>query len=113
MCKRKRFYRRRKRIIQKIGEKYNVNFDLTNKKTYEPVGCKHCNQSGYYDRIGVFEILNIDEEVRELIANDASSIEIRKKALETGYKPLVVDGIQKVINGITTLEEINNKLIIY
>ena len=113
-CAKERDYtEEEKRIIQKIGEKYNVNFDLTNKKTYEPVGCKHCNQSGYYDRIGVFEILNIDEEVRELIANDASSIEIRKKALETGYKPLVVDGIQKVINGITTLEEINNKLIIY
>ncbi len=101
------------KMIQKIGEKYHVEFDLTGKKTYDAVGCKHCNQSGYYDRIGVFEILNIDEEVRELIANDASSIEIRKKALETGYKPLVVDGIQKVINGITTLEEINNKLIIY
>ena len=101
------------KMIQKIGEKYHVEFDLTGKKTYDAVGCKHCNQSGYYDRIGIFEILNIDEEVRELIANDASSIEIRKKALETGYKPLVVDGIQKVINGITTLEEINNKLIIY
>ena len=112
-AKERDFTEEEKRIIQKIGEKYNVNFDLTNKKTYEPVGCKHCNQSGYYDRIGVFEILNIDEDVRELIANDASSIEIRKKALETGYKPLVVDGIQKVINGVTTLEEINNKLIIY
>ena len=100
-------------MIQKIGEKYNVNFDLEGKKTYETVGCKHCNQSGYYDRIGIFEILNIDEDVRELIANDASSIEIKKKALKTGYKPLVIDGIQKVINGITTLEEINNKLIIY
>ena len=66
-------------MIQKIGEKYNVNFDLEGKKTYETVGCKHCNQSGYYDRIGIFEILNIDEDVRELIANDASSIEIKKK----------------------------------
>ena len=100
-------------MIHKIGEKYHVEFDLKDKKTYDPVGCKHCNQTGYYDRIGIFEILNINEEVRELIANDASSIEIRKRALETGYKPLVVDGIQKVINGITTLEEINNKLIIY
>ena len=40
-------------------------------------------------------------------------MEIRKKALELGYKPLVIDGIQKVLKGITTLEEINNKLIIY
>ena len=112
-AKERDFTEQERNIIQKIGEKYHVNFDLNGKKTYEPVGCKHCNQSGYYDRIGVFEILNIDEDVRELIANDASSIEIRKKALETGYKPLVVDGIQKVIDGVTTLEEVNNKLIIY
>lgn len=102
-----------KEIIQKIGEKYNVNFDLTGKKTYEPVGCKECNQSGYYERIGIFEILNIEDEIKDLISRDASSLEIRKKALELGYKPLVVDGINKVLAGITTLEEINNKLIIY
>ena len=40
-------------------------------------------------------------------------MEIRKKALELGYKPLLVDGINKVVRGITTLDEINNKLIIY
>ena len=56
---------------------------------------------------------NIDDEVRDLIARDGSSMEIRAKALELGYKPLVIDGLKKVLNGITTLDEINNKLIIY
>ncbi len=100
-------------IINKIGEKYNVNFDLKGKKTYETTGCKHCNQSGYLDRIGIFEILNINDEIKELISNNSSSMEIRKAALELGYKPLIVDGIYKVLSGITTLEELNNKLVIY
>ncbi len=112
-AKERDFTDQEKQIINKIGQKYNINFDVENKKTYQAVGCKYCNQSGYYDRIGIFEILNIDDEIRELISNGASSIEIRKKALEGSYKPLVVDGIKKVLDGITTLEEINNKLIIY
>ena len=113
-CAKKRdFTEQEKEIINKIGEKYNVNFDFTNKKTYEIVGCKKCNQSGYLDRIGIFEVLTIDDEIKELISRDASSMEIRKKALESGYKPLLIDGLKKVVDGMTTLDEINNKLIIY
>lgn len=102
-----------KEIMTKIGNKYNVEFDFRGKKTYDAVGCKRCNQSGYYDRIGMFEVLNVEDEIRDLIARDGSSMEIRRKALKLGYKPLVIDGINKVLKGITTLEEINNKLIIY
>ena len=100
-------------VINKIGERYGVKFDLANKKTYDAVGCKLCNQSGYLDRIGIFEVLNVTDEIKDLISRDASSMEIRKSALELGYKPLIVDGIYKVLNGITTLDELNNKLIIY
>lgn len=102
-----------KDIINKIGEKYGVHFDVSNKKTYKTVGCKKCNQSGYLDRIGIFEVLTVNDEIKDLISRDASSMEIRRKALELGYKPLLIDGINKVVNGITTLDEINNKLIIY
>ena len=112
-AKQRDFTDEEKETINKIGEKYNVSFDFTNKKTYEIVGCKKCNQSGYLDRIGIFEVLTIDDEIKDLISRDASSIEIRKKALELGYRPLVVDGMKKVLEGITTLDEINNKLIIY
>lgn len=112
-AKERDFTDKEKEIINKIGEKYNTEFDFKGKKTYEPVGCKKCNQSGYLNRIGIFEVLNIDDEVRDLIARDGSSMEIRAKALELGYKPLVIDGLKKVLNGITTLDEINNKLIIY
>lgn len=76
-------------------------------------GCSNCNNTGYYDRIGVFEILNIDDEIRELITQDASTLKIKEEAMKKTYKPLVIDGIYKVINGITTLEELNKKLVIF
>jgi len=76
-------------------------------------GCKECNDSGYYDRIGIFEVLPITDELKELIVDGASSIQIKNKAFENGYKPLIVDGIKKVINGITNMDEIDKNLIIY
>lgn len=113
-CKQERdFTETEKQIINNILKKYNEDIDLNNIKTYDTIGCKYCNNTGYYDRIGVFEILNITEEVKELIVKGASSIEIRKKALEENYRPLVVDGIKKVIKGETTLEELNKKLLFF
>lgn len=110
-CSKKReFTNKEKEIITSIGKKYNVEYDLNNKFAYEKVGCQKCNYTGYYDRIGIFEILTITDELKELIIKDASSIEIRKLALEQEYKPLVIDGINKVIDGITTLEELNRKV---
>ena len=112
-CRKERpFNDEEKKIIQSLGEKYGVEFDLTG-TTYDAVGCKHCNNTGYYDRIGVFEILNITDEIKEEIMNGKSSLEIRRKALEQNYKPLVIDGIGKVIKGLTTLEELNKKLLFY
>ena len=101
------------KVIKSIENRYGVNFDLKGKKTYSPVGCKRCNNVGFVGRIGVFEILDLDDEIKELVMNGASSIEIRKQALKGKYKPLVVDGIRKVVDGITTLEELNRKLLIF
>ena len=110
-CRRERpFNDEEKAIIEKIGNKYNVNFDVKG-KTYDAVGCTHCNNTGYYERIGVFEVLEITDNIKEAIVNGKSSIEIRKEALANGYKPLIVDGINKVIQGYTNLEELNNKLL--
>ena len=92
---------------------YGQEFDLKGKTTFDAVGCEHCNHSGYYDRIGIFEFLNVTDEVKEMIMNGKSSIEIKKKALEQEYRPLVIDGINKVLAGITNLDELNKKLLIY
>ena len=112
-CKRERDYtEEEKRIIETISKKYGVEFDLSG-KTYDAIGCKHCNNTGYYDRIGIFEMLEITDEIKQEIMNGKSSIEIRNEALKQKYKPLVVDGIRKIVQGYTTLEELNKQLIIY
>ena len=102
-----------KEIMNSMAEKYGIRYDFEGKKTYEAVGCEKCNQTGFYGRIGIFELLIVTENIKELIVNDASAIEIRKKAIEEGYRPLLLDGFQKIINGYTTLEELNSKLAIY
>ena len=112
-CKRERDYtEEEKRIIETISKKYGVEFDSSG-KTYDAIGCKHCNNTGYYDRIGIFEMSEITDEIKQEIMNGKSSIEIRNEALKQKYKPLVVDGIRKIVQGYTTLEELNKKLLIY
>ena len=96
-----------------IGNKYNVEFNLENAKTYDAIGCEKCNNSGYFDRIAIYETLLISENIKELIVRDASTIEIREEALKEGYKPLIVEGLKRVVDGTTTLEELNSKLLFY
>ncbi len=113
-CKREReFTKEEKDIITNILEKYGEKIDLKDMKTYDSLGCDYCNGTGFYDRIGIFEILNITDEIKELIVSGASSMEIRRKALEENYRPLIVDGIRKVLKGETTLEELNKKLLFF
>ena len=114
-CKVEReFNEKEKEIMNKIAEKNGITLDFTDKKTYDAIGCEKCNHTGYFDRTGIFEVLIINDKIRQLIIDNASSIEIRNEAIKEGhYKPLIVDGLNKVLEGITTLEELNNKLIIY
>ena len=110
---RRDFTEKEKNIIYEIGKKYGVEYNFEGKTTYTTVGCEKCNNSGYYERIGIFEILAIDDNIRELIINDVSTLKIKEEALKTSYKPLIIDGINKVLQGITTLEELNKKLVIF
>ena len=112
-AKERDFNEQEKEFIKKIGDKYNVKFDLNGKKTFDAVGCKNCNNTGYYGRVGIFEILLINDTLRNLIVEDESAFDIRKVALEQGYLPLIIDGIKKVINGTTNMSELNNKLALY
>ena len=113
-CKREReFTKEEKDIINNILEKYGEKVEWKDFKTYDSLGCDYCNGTGFYDRIGIFEILNISDEIKELIVSGASSMEIRKRALEENYRPLIVDGIKKVLKGETTLEELNKKLVFF
>jgi type IV pilus assembly protein PilB len=69
-------------------------------------GCNHCGQSGFRGRLGVFELLVMTSKIRELAFQGASNQDIRKEARKGGMSTLYDDGILKVLNGITTLEEV-------
>jgi type IV pilus assembly protein PilB len=69
-------------------------------------GCETCNNTGYKGRVGLYEVMEITEELRELILVGASALELRKKAVEEGMITLRRSGLQKVIDGVTTIEEV-------
>ena len=107
------FTDKEKEIMNGIANKYGIELNFEGKKTYDALGCKHCNNTGYYERIAIYETLIMNEKLRELIGNNCSSLELRNEALKGDYKPLVIDGIYKVLDGITTLDELNNVLAIF
>ncbi len=107
------FTEEEKYLINELVKNYNIQFDFNNKKTYDVKGCEYCNNTGYYDRIAIFEVLIMTPEIREAIANNKSSLEIKRIAKEHNYKPLFIDGLNKVVNGVITLEELNKKLMLY
>ncbi|NCA81544.1 MAG: type II secretion system protein GspE [Opitutae bacterium] len=69
-------------------------------------GCPDCSFTGYRGRLGIYEIFQIDDQVRNLIFEQVSSSELRIKARELGMRTLREDGLRKVVAGITTLEEV-------
>jgi len=73
---------------------------------YRGKGCEHCGQTGFRGRTGVFELMLIDKELRALIHTNASSDKIQAAAQKEGMKLLWEDGIDKVFQGVTTLEEL-------
>jgi type IV pilus assembly protein PilB len=75
-------------------------------KTYKGAGCKTCNNTGYKGRVGLYEVMEVTDEIRELILIGASALELRKRAIEDGMITLRESGLQKIRNGITTLEEV-------
>jgi type IV pilus assembly protein PilB len=69
-------------------------------------GCSNCNKSGYRGRLGIFELMLMTSRIRELSYQGASTQDLRKAAVSQGMNTLYQDGIQKVLRGITTLEEV-------
>jgi type IV pilus assembly protein PilB len=69
-------------------------------------GCDHCNQTGYRGRVGLYEVMEVSDEVRELILVGASGLELRRKAIDEGMITLRQSGLRKVKDGITTIEEV-------
>jgi len=69
-------------------------------------GCAVCNSTGYKGRTGLYEVMEVDDDIRELILVGASAVELKKKAIEHGMITLRRSGLTKVMDGITTMEEV-------
>src|SRR3954469_23572830 len=69
-------------------------------------GCNHCGHSGYRGRLGVFELMMMGSKLRELAFQGANTQDIRKEAIKNGMTTLYEDGIRKVLEGVTTIDEV-------
>jgi type IV pilus assembly protein PilB len=69
-------------------------------------GCEKCNNTGFKGRVGLYEVMEVTEELRELILVGASSLELRRKAVEEGMLTLRMSGLRKVQEGVTTIDEV-------
>jgi type IV pilus assembly protein PilB len=80
--------------------------DVKKNPIYKPVGCAKCNGRGFKGRLGVFEMMEMNSELRELAFARSTASELRRAARASGMRPLLEDGKIKIFKGITTPEEI-------
>jgi type II secretory ATPase GspE/PulE/Tfp pilus assembly ATPase PilB-like protein len=88
--------------MQRLGMNIEGHSNVT---FYRGRGCEACKGSGYKGRTGIYELMPVTDKVRELILARASSYAIREAAIEAGMRTLREDAMQKILLGITTLEE--------
>jgi type IV pilus assembly protein PilB len=75
-------------------------------KLFRGRGCERCSNTGYKGRVGLYEVLEIEDELREMILSGGSAFELRQKAVQLGMMTLRGSGLQKIRDGMTTLEEV-------
>jgi general secretion pathway protein E len=82
------------------GEEYR------DRKVFRGRGCAKCHSTGFKGRRGIFELLHMTQDMKALILQTSDANEIRRKAIENGMVTLQQDGAQKVLEGVTTIEEV-------
>lgn len=90
-----------KEVLEKIGFDPNKKYEFFRGK-----GCRTCRSTGYKGRAGIFEILHVDKTIQDLILRKATTNEIKEVAVKAGMKTLRDDGLQKVLEGKTTVDEV-------
>lgn len=88
-----------KKIIKPSSDWSNISF-------YKNKGCEQCNQEGYHGRIGIFEVLDVNNDIEKLIVESASTEAIEQKSKENGMLTMIEDGFVKAVQGSTSIEEI-------
>jgi len=81
-------------------------------KVFKGRGCEKCNNTGYKGRVGLIEVMAIDDELRDMILSGGSAIDIKKRAVENGMITLRRSGLVKIKEGITTVEEVVRETVI-
>ncbi|MCA9382463.1 Flp pilus assembly complex ATPase component TadA [Candidatus Dojkabacteria bacterium] len=92
--------------FKKMNVKDEAIKDMLKGKIMGPVGCQTCKGAGYKGRIGIYEVLEVTEEIRSMIIKEASADQIKMKAIEEGMSTILEDGIAKIRDGVTTIEEV-------
>lgn len=106
-----------KKVCQHCKEEYKPSkkeikifedseIELNDFKLYRGLGCKVCNFTGYKGRTGIHELLKLDDVIKSMIIDGASTEDIKRYALTHGMKTLRQDGLLKALKGITTVEEV-------
>jgi len=80
--------------------------DIGTQKFYTGAGCATCNNTGYKGRQGLFELLDMNDTLRDLITQRVGTVALKQKAMEMGMKTLREDGLRCIFNGVTTIEEV-------
>jgi type IV pilus assembly protein PilB len=80
--------------------------ELATTQVFVGKGCGTCNKTGYKGRVGLYEVMEISDELRELVLVGASALELKKKAVDNGMLTLRRSGLIKVALGMTTIEEV-------
>ena len=96
-------------IKEQLGEEHAkaVGLDRAGLRLYRGAGCKVCKNTGYEGRLGIFEILEMKENIRKAIMKHATADELEQIAIkENGMRTMLEDGIAKALNGLTTIEEV-------
>ncbi|MDH4218384.1 MAG: type IV-A pilus assembly ATPase PilB [Aigarchaeota archaeon] len=106
-----------RRLCQKCATRHNLTPDAlvdigftkeesSKVKVYKPAGCNNCHNTGYRGRIGLYEVMEVTDEVRDLVLSRAQSKDIKKKAIKNGMITLRRSGLIKTMEGITSVEEV-------
>ncbi len=90
------------KVPREVALKFNENID----EVWTGQGCEFCSGTGYRGRIGIFEVLPVGDEIRDLIMKRATAKEIKDRAVSLGMRTLREDGIRKVRDGVTTVDEV-------
>ncbi len=114
-------YKLNQKEVETLGKNYEIDAILetlykvgglkngtkwTDIELFKPVGCSKCNSSGYKGRSGIYEVFEITEDIEKLITQNATSDEMERKAREDGMITMVEDGFLKVVQGLTSIEEV-------